>query len=187
MHPGDAKDIMVNAQLVAMEINSMLPADQIPACTSGYEGFYHLTSMEGDVEHARLEYIVRDHDGNRQEERKQTLQQIESSINALYGVGTVTLTLTEQYRNMKEKIEPCMFLVDYAKTVIQECGLKPLEIAERGGTDGAMLSFMGLPCPNLGTGGFGFHGPYEHVTAEGMDLCVEILVKLVEHFATDMC
>lgn len=180
VHPGSAKDIMVNAQLVAMEINAMLPKMETPRNTQGYEGFYHLCSMEGDVEKATLHYIVRDHSREKQEQRKEVLRQIEQKLNEKYGAGTVILTLQEQYRNMREKIEPCMEIVEWAREAIQDAGVQFLEFPERGGTDGARLSFMGLPCPNLGTGGYAFHGPYEHVTAEGMDLCVTILICLVK-------
>ena len=180
VHPGSAKDLMVNAQLVAMEINAMLPKKETPRDTQGYEGFYHLCSMEGDVEKATLHYIVRDHSREKQEQRKEVLRQIEQKLNEKYGAGTVILTLQEQYRNMREKIEPCMEIVEWAREAIQDAGVQFLEFPERGGTDGARLSFMGLPCPNLGTGGYAFHGPYEHVTAEGMDLCVTILICLVK-------
>lgn len=183
VHPGSAKGIMVNAQLVAMEINEMLPKGETPSDTEGYEGFYHLCSMRGDVEKAELSYIVRDHSRSCQEKRKEILQEIAEKINEKYGKGTVILTIREQYRNMKEKIEPCMEIVERAKDAILENGIEPLTFPERGGTDGARLSFMGLPCPNLGTGGYAFHGPYEHVTAEGMEKCVDILISLIKRYA----
>lgn len=181
VHPGSAKDIMINAQLVAMEINRMLPADEIPSKTEGYEGFFHLTDMHGTVEQAKLEYIIRDHDREKFETKKALAETIANKINEKYGAGTAELTVKDQYYNMKEKIEPHMYLIEYAKEAAKEVGLNPAVVAIRGGTDGARLSFMGLPCPNLGTGGFGFHGPYEHVTVEGMDLCVEMMLKIVDH------
>lgn len=182
VHPGSAKNVMVNAQLVAMEINQMLPEHQTPRDTEGYEGFYHLCAMSGDVEKATLSYIVRDHSREKQEERKRTLREIEKKLNEKYGTGTVLLTIKEQYRNMREMIEPCMTIVNKAEDAIREAGIEPLTFPERGGTDGARLSFMGLPCPNLGTGGYAFHGPYEHVTVEGMDKSVDIIVRLLMKF-----
>lgn len=183
VHPGSAKNIMVNAQLLAMEINGRLPADETPAATEGYEGFFHLTDMEGNVEQARLQYIIRDHDREKFEARKALIQKIADDMNEKYGAGTVELALKDQYYNMKEMIEPHMELIEYAKEAAKAVGINPKVVAIRGGTDGARLSFMGLPCPNLGTGGFGFHGPYEHITAEGMDLCVEMALKIVEKYS----
>ncbi len=184
VHPGTAKDIMLNAGLVAMELNGMLPAEETPAHTEGYEGFFHLTNMEGTVERARLQYIIRDHDREKFEERKKLVQEISEKLNEKYGAGTVGLTLKDQYYNMKEMVEPHMDLIEYAKEAAKEVGVNPKVVAIRGGTDGARLSFMGLPCPNLGTGGFGFHGPYEHVTVEGMDLSVEIVLKIIAKYAS---
>lgn len=183
VHPGTAKDIMINAQLVAMEINAMLPENEIPSKTEGYEGFFHLTDMSGSVEKAKLSYIIRDHDRECFEKRKALVTEIAAAINGKYGEGTVELKLRDQYYNMKEMIEPHMELIEYAKAAAVEAGVTPKVLAIRGGTDGARLSFMGLPCPNLGTGSFGGHGPYEHVTAEGMDLCVEILLNITARFA----
>lgn len=180
VHPGSAKDIMVNAQLLAMEFNGMLPADEVPAKTEGYEGFFHLTDMEGTVEKAKLQYIIRDHDREKFEAKKALMEKLTAEINEKYGAGTVELNMKDQYYNMREMVEPHIYLIDYAKEAAKEVGLNPEVVAIRGGTDGARLSFMGLPCPNLGTGGFGFHGPYEHVTAEGMDFCVEMMLKIVE-------
>ena len=184
VHPGMAKDIMVNSQLVAMEFNGMLPADETPATTEEYGGFFHLTNMEGNVECTKLHYIVREHDGEKYKERKALLEKISDQINEKYGAGTVELELKDQYFNMKEMIEPHFHLIENAKEAAKEVGLNPKVVPVRGGTDGARLSFMGLPCPNLGTGGFGFHGPYEHITAEGMDLCVEMMRKIVEKYST---
>ena len=184
VHPGMAKDIMVNSQLVAMEFNGMLPADETPATTEEYEGFFHLTNMEGNVECTKLHYIVREHDGEKYKERKALLEKITNQMNEKYGAGTVELELKDQYFNMKEMIEPHFHLIENAKEAAKEVGLNPKVVPVRGGTDGARLSFMGLPCPNLGTGGFGFHGPYEHITVEGMDLCVEMMRKIVEKYST---
>ena len=179
IHPGEAKDKMINALAVACEINAMLPKGQTPRDTSGYQGFWHLTSLDGSTEAAKLTYIIRDHDFESFERRKVTLEKIVEVLNAKYGEGTVTLTIREQYRNMKEKIEPCMHLIENAKKAMEQAGVTPRVQPIRGGTDGARLSYMGLPCPNLGTGGYAFHGPYEHITVEGMDAAVEILKNLV--------
>ncbi len=183
VHPGASKNVMKNSMLVAMEINSMLPTADIPALTEGYEGFFHLTDMSGNVERSELDYIVRDHDENMFEARKTILCHIEKTINEKYGEGTVELTIREQYRNMKEQILPCMHLVDTAVEAAERCGVKATIEAIRGGTDGARLSFMGLPCPNLGTAGYAFHGPYEHITVEGMQKQVEILTEIVKMYA----
>lgn len=183
VHPGASKNVMKNSMLVAMEINSMLPTADIPALTEGYEGFFHLTDMSGNVERSELDYIVRDHDENMFEARKTILCHIEKTINEKYGEGTVELTIREQYRNMKEQILPCMHLVDTAVEAAKRCGVKATIEAIRGGTDGARLSFMGLPCPNLGTAGYAFHGPYEHITVEGMQKQVEILTEIVKMYA----
>lgn len=185
IHPGDAKDKMINASIVAMEINSMLPKLESPEHTEMYEGFYHLTGMSGNVEHAELSYIVRDHDSACFEAKEKTLRHIEKVLNEKYGEGTVKLEIHEQYRNMAEKIKPCMHLIDHAKEVMKELGLTPDVSPVRGGTDGARLSFMGLPCPNLGTGGYAFHGPYEHITVEGMDLSVKIILGIIGKYAKE--
>ena len=182
VHPGSAKNIMVNAQLVAMELNAGLPANETPAHTEGYEGFFHLTDMSGTVEQAKLQYIIRDHDREKFEARKELLVKVVDSLNEKYGAGTVVMELKDQYYNMKEMVEPHIHLIDYAKEAAKEVGINPNVVPIRGGTDGARLSFMGLPCPNLGTGGFAFHGPYEHVSAEGMELCVEMMLKIVEKY-----
>lgn len=182
VHPGDSKDTMINAALVAMEFNQMLPSGETPRGTSGYEGFFHLTDMSGDVSEAKLSYIIRDHSAAHFEVRKEQMQHIADLLNEKYGQGTVKLVIKDQYRNMREKIEDCMFLIDYAKQAVQEAGLQPKEVAIRGGTDGARLSFMGLPCPNLGTGGYAFHGPFEHITTEGMDYTVDILKGIIKAF-----
>lgn len=183
VHPGSSKDVMVNASLVAMEINSLLPAGETPRDTDGYEGFYHLTDMKGDVGEAVLRYIIRDHDTDSFEQRKETLCSIEKQMNAKWGRGTVTLTVTDQYRNMAEIISGCMHLIRNAEKACRNAGVEPLILPIRGGTDGAQLSFKGLPCPNLGTGGHGYHGPYEHITAEGMDAACEVALELVKIYA----
>lgn len=183
IHPGESKNTMINAALVAMEINSMLPSGETPAHTDMYEGFFHLTDMEGTVEHAKLQYIVRDHSGAHFESRQEMLRHIEKIINEKYGEGTAVLTIHQQYRNMAEIIAPCMHLINNAKDAIRELGMEPYIAPIRGGTDGARLSFRGLPCPNLGTGGYAYHGPYEHITAEGMDLAVKVMLGIVRRYA----
>lgn len=183
VHPGEAKNIMVNASLIAMEINKMLPDNETPRHTESYEGFYHLTDMTGNVEHAELKYIVRDHDGKLFSDREERLRSIERLMNQKHGEGTVELEIRESYRNMKEKIEACMHLIENAKTAIKKEGIEPKVSPIRGGTDGARLSFMGLPCPNLGTGGYAFHGPFEHITVEGMDKAVNIIKNIVDIYA----
>ena len=182
IHPGDSKNKMINALLVAMEFNSMLPAET-PANTEGYEGFFHLTDMAGSVEKCEMSYIIRDHSSEIMMARKATMEHAAKILNEKYGAGTVELALRDQYRNMKEKIEPCMHLIENAIEAAKELGLEPRVQPIRGGTDGARLSFMGLPCPNLGTGDFACHGPYEHVTVEGMEKCTEMVIKLVEKYA----
>ena len=183
VHPGSSKDTMVNASLVAMEINSMLPSGDTPRGTEDYEGFYHLVSMSGEVGHAELNYIVRDHNAATFEVRQETLLHIEKLMNEKWGEGTVKLTITQQYRNMSEIIDGCRHLIENAKKACENAGVTPLILPIRGGTDGAQLSFKGLPCPNLGTGGHGYHGPYEHITVEGMDLATDITVELVKIYA----
>ena len=183
VHPGDAKGRMINAGLLAARIAGMLPEAETPAKTQGREGFFHLTGIEGNVEKAVMTYIVRDHSAARFEGRLETLRHIEKVLGEEYPAGTVKLTIREQYRNMIEKIEPEMHLVDTALAVMRSLGMEPVTPPVRGGTDGAQLSFRGLPCPNLGTGGYAFHGPYEHITAEGMDLAVKTILGIVEAYA----
>lgn len=180
VHPGDAKDKMVNAALVAMEINGMLPPDEIPAKTQGREGFFHLCDMSGDVSAAKLSYIIRDHDAEKFSQRKQTMREIERKINETYGAGTAALTLREQYRNMAEILQHHPDVVEQAKRAIRAVGLTPVSNPVRGGTDGSQLSFRGLPCPNLGTGAYALHGPYEHAIAEQMDVMTEILLHIAQ-------
>ena len=179
VHPGEAKDIMVNAALVACEIQSMLPEEETPAHTEGRKGFYHLTDIQGDVASARLSYIIRDHSRTSFEMRLNKLRTLEIEANQKYGSGTVALTITESYSNMLEVIEKHPHIVDIAKQAISEAGLNPLSRPIRGGTDGARLTFMGLPCPNLGTGDYGFHGPYEHISVEGMQTAVKVIRNIV--------
>ena len=183
VHPGSAKDVMVNAIAVAAEIESMLPADERPRYTEGRQGFYHLLEMNGDVSHAAMQYIIRDHDAALFAGRKETMRAAERAINDKYGAGTATLTITDQYRNMAEVIASCPEAVEAANEAIRAVGLTPRSEPVRGGTDGAQLSFRGLPCPNLGTGGYAFHGPYEHACVEEMDQAVAILRGIVAHFA----
>lgn len=183
VHTGSAKNILVNSQLLAMEIQSMLPEEERPETTEGYEGFYHLVSMSGTVDLTKMKYFIRDHDRENYEKRQALLRRIEEQMNKTYGEGTVELEIVESYRNMREKIEPCFHLVDNAKKAIRDAGLEPDISPVRGGTDGARLSFKGLPCPNLGTGGFAFHGPYEHITVEGMELAVRITKEIIRLYA----
>ena len=180
VHPGSAKNTMINAQNVAMEFHAALPAFSRPEHTEGREGFFHLTSMVGDVTTAKLGYIVRDHDAAKFAARKAQMEHIAACLNERYGEGTVELDIHDSYHNMLEKIQPHFHLVENARKAIRAAGLEPIETPVRGGTDGATLSSMGLPCPNLGTGGFNFHGPCECITAEKMDQCTEILLNLVD-------
>ena len=184
VHPGAAKGVMINALQVAMEFNGLLPGAERPEHTDRYEGFFHLTDMSGNVEKATLSYIVRDHSAPRFDSRKTTLQHLEAYLNEKYGSGTCELVLRDQYRNMVEKIRPHNYhLIENAIAACEQAGVKPIIQPIRGGTDGATLSFMGLPCPNLGTGGYACHGPFEHVCVEEMDQCVEIALNLVKAYA----
>ena len=178
VHPGSAKGVMVNALLVAMEANAMLPAAEIPRCTEGYEGFYHLLKLEGDATRAHMRHIVRDHDAASFQCRKNTLRHIEKTLNETWGAGTVQLTIRDQYRNMAEIVRQHPQLIARAEQAARMAGLEPRTLPIRGGTDGANLSYMGVPCPNLGTGGYAFHGPWEHITAEAMDQVTDMLVFL---------
>lgn len=180
VHPGEAKDIMVNAAAVACEIQSRLPETETPSHTEGREGFYHMVGISGDVASAKVVYIVRDHDKTIFETRLNKLRALEIEMNQKYGAGTVNLTISHSYSNMLEVIEEHPYTVELAKQAINNVGLEPLSRPVRGGTDGARLSFMGLPCPNLGTGGYGFHGPFEHVTVEGMNTAIEVIKELVK-------
>lgn len=180
VHPGEAKGIMVNAALVACEIAGMLPESETPAETEGRQGFYHLTDMNGDVSHASLSYIIRDHDAALFNDRLDTLRSIEKNINVKYGPKTVDLTIKHSYDNMLSVIKDNMFVIDIAKKAIEQNGLELISRPVRGGTDGARLSFMGLPCPNLGTGGYGFHGPFEHISVEAMHTATNIIKSIVQ-------
>ena len=180
VHPGEAKDIMINAALVGCEIASLLPENETPAHTEGREGFYHLTDFSGDIAHAKIDYIIRDHDKASFEKRLDVLRGIEKKINEKYHADTVKLNITHSYSNMLEVIEKNKFVVDIARKAIKNAGLEPISRPVRGGTDGARLSFMGLPCPNLGTGGYGFHGPFEHISVEGMNTAVSVIKEIVK-------
>lgn len=183
VHPGEAKGIMKNSQKIAMEIQGMLPVDEAPEYTEGYEGFFHLMEMTGTVEETKMSYLIRDFDSESYENRKELLRNITETVNKKYGEGTVELKLKDSYRNMREKIEPCMELIEYAKKACEMAEVKADIAPIRGGTDGARLSFVGLPCPNLGTGGYGFHGAFEHTTAEGMDKAAAIIKNIILQFA----
>ncbi len=185
IHPGESKNKMVNAGLVLCEFNSMLPAGDTPRDTEGYQGFFHMTEISGKTECAESHYIIREFDKHLFEGRKQTMLHIAELLNDKYGKGTVTVEIKDQYRNMREIIEKYSFLMDYADRAIESVGLKPTHTPTRGGTDGATLSFMGLPCPNLGTGGYAFHGPFEHVTLEGMEKSRDILLALIHLFSIE--
>lgn len=179
IHPGSAKGKMKNAATVAMEFHSLLPADEIPEKTEGYEGFHHLLSMHGECECANLAYIIRDHDMTLFEKKKAQFIEAARKINEKYGEGTLLLTLTDSYFNMKEKIEPCMYTVERARQAMLDEDITPVTVPIRGGTDGARLSFMGLPCPNLCTGGENFHSRFEFISCEVMEKITDILVRLL--------
>lgn len=181
VHPGEAKNIMINAAAIACEIQSLLPAEQTPEHTEGREGFYHLTDISGDIGSAKLSYIVRDHDAALFQKKIDYLEKVRDLIQEKYGKETVSLKVTESYRNMAEVIEKHMEIIHLAEKAITSVGLTPVSTPVRGGTDGARLSFMGLPCPNLGTGGHGFHGPMEHISLEGMETVVEIICYIASH------
>ena len=178
IHPGSAKDKMVNSQHIAMEFHSLLPAMECPEHTEGYEGFYHLIQMSGSVEESQLRYIIRDHDMEKFQSKKVLMEQLCQSLNEKYGEGTVTLHIQDSYYNMREKIEPCMYVVDRAKRAMESVGIQPVTVPIRGGTDGAKLSFMGLPCPNLCTGGKNFHGRFEYIAVEDMQIISKMLCAL---------
>ena len=179
IHPGSAKDKMVNSMYIAMEFQGLLPAAQKPEYTTGYEGFIHLTDMEGEVEKSTLRYIIRDHDMEKFEEKKAVMEAAAAFINAKYGEGTCELNLRNSYFNMKKHIEPVMYVVDRAKKAMKAVGMDPKEVPIRGGTDGARLSYEGLPCPNLCTGGENFHGRFEYIPVEDMELCVKMLIEIL--------
>lgn len=180
VHTGYAKGKMINANRLACEFNSLIPETDIPETTEGYQGFYHLISMETRTEEAKMSYIIRDHDREKFEDRKQFFLDIANKMNAKYGEGTVSVKLNDQYYNMKEKIDDNMHVIDIVLRAMQETGVRPKVEPIRGGTDGAQLSFKGLPCPNIFAGGVNFHGPYEFVSIQVMQKAVEVIVKICE-------
>lgn len=180
VHPGYAKDKMVNAGRLAAEFAMMLPEDETPETTEGYEGFYHLLGVQGNIENATLHYIIRDHDRERFEDRKDFIEECVKRMNEKYGEGTVTADLKDQYYNMKEKIAPNMHVIDIVLKAMQDCGVPPKVEPIRGGTDGAQLSFKGLPCPNIFAGGVNFHGPYEFVSIQVMEKAMQVIVRICE-------
>lgn len=180
IHPGSAKNRMKHASLIAMEFNSMLPPAEIPAHTEGYEGFYHLTGIHGEEDSASLSYIIRDHSMEKFNERKTYFMRVADYLNAKYGDGTVEAKVVDSYYNMREVIEEHMHIVERAQTAYRACGIEPYTVPVRGGTDGCRLSFMGLPCPNISTGGMGGHGRMECVAVQDMDVMVNVLQKIVE-------
>ncbi len=180
VHPGYAKGKMINANRLAVEFASMLPENETPEHTEGYEGFYHLLGVKSNIEQATLSYIIRDHDRDRFEERKDFIEECAAKINAKYGEGTAVAEVKDQYYNMKEKIDPNMHVIDLVLKAMQECGVPPKVEPIRGGTDGAQLSFKGLPCPNIFAGGVNFHGPYEFVSIQVMEKAMQVIVKICE-------
>ena len=182
IHPGSAKDKMVNSQLIAMEFAGLLPVQQRPEYTQGYEGFFHLTQMRGEVEESQLHYIIRDHDSENFARKKAVMTEAARFINEKYGAGTLELTIQDSYYNMKKCIEPHMYVVERAKAAMAAVGMDPREVPIRGGTDGARLSYEGLPCPNLCTGGENYHGRFEYIPVEDMEQCVQMLVEILTAF-----
>ncbi len=185
VHPGGAKDLMVNAAALACEYQALLPAAQVPEHTEGYEGFIHLMGMTGDVVEAKLSYIIRDHDLDKLEQKKQIMDLAGEFMNGKYGAGTVVVDLKDNYRNMREKIEPHMHLIENAAKAFEAVGVPAKTVAIRGGTDGAALSFMGLPCPNLSTGGYQFHGIYEFIPVRALETMPKVLLEIVYAYGKD--
>lgn len=183
VHPGSAKNTMINAVNVAIEFNSMLPQAEKPEYTEGYEGFYYLENLSGNTECASMEYILRDHDSKKLEVKKSMIILAEKLLNEKYGEGTVKVTIQDQYKNMIEHVKPCFHLIENATEAMKSLGVTPIVEPIRGGTDGATLSYMGLPCPNLGTGGYAYHGEFEHITVEGMDICTNIIIEILKRYA----
>ena len=183
VHPGYAKDKMVNSMMVANEFIAMLPADEVPEKTSGYEGFHHLIGYNGTVENTSLDLIIRDFFHEGYDKKKQQFKDIAKKLNEKYGEGTVTVEIKDQYRNMKEKVEPVMHIVETAKKAMEDAGVVPEVKPIRGGTDGARLSYMGLPTPNIFTGGENFHGKYEYIAIESMEKAVEVILKIVKIYS----
>ncbi|MCT4508444.1 MAG: peptidase T [Tepidibacter sp.] len=182
VHPGYAKNKMKNAVLIAMELGGMLPKEEIPSKTDGYEGFYHLDELNGSVEEVKMEYIIRDFDMNSFENRKKVMEDVVNKINGKYGKNTAVLDMNDQYYNMKEKVEPVKYIVDIVEEAMKETGITPMIKPIRGGTDGARLSFEGLPTPNIFTGGHNFHGKYEYIPTFAMEKAVELVVKIVQKY-----
>ena len=182
IHPGSARGAMKNAILIGMELQSLLPAYENPACTDGYEGFFHLDSISGDVEETVMKYIIRDHDREKFEAKKELMREAAEFLNKKYGKGTVKAEIQDSYYNMKEKIEPHMELIEIASAAMKKLTIEPKVCPIRGGTDGARLSFMGLPCPNLCTGGHNFHGRYEYIPVQSMEKIVLLLLEIVKKF-----
>jgi tripeptide aminopeptidase len=180
VHPGYAKGKMVNANALAAEFANMLPADETPETTEGYQGFYHLLGIQSNIEQAKLSYIIRDHDRDRFEDRKRFILRCAEQMNQKYGEGTVSCDVKDQYYNMKEKIDPQMHVIDLVLKAMQESGVAPMVRPIRGGTDGAQLSFKGLPCPNIFAGGINFHGPYEFVSIQSMQKAMQVIIKICE-------
>jgi tripeptide aminopeptidase len=183
VHPGYAKDKMLNSLLVANEFIAMLPKNETPETTEGYEGFYHLISVEGSVEKTAISYIIRDHDIKIFEKRKENMLTWVEKINAKYGNGTVKIELKDQYYNMREKVEPVKHVIDIAYKAMKDAGVEPKVKPIRGGTDGAQLSFKGLPCPNIFAGGINFHGKFEFVPVQSMEKAMNVIIKIVEETA----
>jgi len=183
VHPGTAKNQMVNAMHLAMEFNNLLPVDERPEYTEGYEGFFHLIDFKGEVEETVFRYIIRDHDREKYEAKKVLIQDCADFMNKKYGNDRIKLELVDQYFNMREMVEPVKFIVDIAEQAMQECGVKPIIKPIRGGTDGSRLSYMGLPCPNVFAGGHNFHGKYEYVPIPSMEKAVKVVVRIAELFA----
>lgn len=183
VHPGSAKDVMINAQKVAFELDSLLPQDEVPEKTERFQGFYHLVHTSGSVGNARLVYLLRDHDAASFEARKRRMREAAETLNAKYGAGTVVLTIKDQYRNMEEIIRQHPFLIEIAEDAVRSAGIEPVIVPIRGGTDGATLSFKGLPCPNLGTGGYNFHGECEFASVQEMESSVQGILNIIKAFA----
>ncbi len=182
IHPGYAKNKMMNAMLMAMEFNALLPVNERPEFTAHYEGFFHIIKMEGTVENASLQYIIRDHDRTKFENKKKLIQEVTDYLNQRYGEKTFVLELRDQYFNMREKVEPAMHIVDTARKAMEDLGIEPVVVPIRGGTDGARLSYMGLPCPNIFAGGHNFHGKFEFVPVESMEKAVKVILKIIERY-----
>ncbi|MCY1634839.1 peptidase T [Marinifilum sp. D737] len=183
VHPGMAKDKMINSMSIANEFAACLPKDEVPEKTEGYQGFYHLIAMNGGVESSSLQYIIRDFDMNNYEARKKLIEDLCAEYNQKLGEGTVTLEMTNQYYNMREKVEPVKYIVDIAEEAMKEVGVSPMVIPIRGGTDGSRLSYMGLPCPNIFAGGHNFHGRFEYVPVQSMEKAVDVILKIVDLIA----